>query len=108
MIYKDYLNLIEPYGKMKKCIHCEGYQGAIERLKKDAPTYLDMQSSSGTIFPDNEIYGFLGCTICPPLEILEEYLQMEGKRKFLKPRKKKFTLEDFSVKLFLRKISGDI
>lgn len=101
MKYKDCLDLLKEYENIPKCIYCEAYHGAMARLSKDSPSYSDNPFNK-------EIYGFLNCDFCPPLELIEEYLKTEGRRKLLKIKKKKNFLEEFSVKLFLRKISGEL
>jgi len=100
MHFKDFVLLLKQYKNSKKCIHCAGYQGTMERLKKDGPEYFNE-------IEEADIYGFLDCTPCPPLELLEDYIKRKGRRLLVRPKTKKFSLEDFSVKLFLRKISGD-
>ena len=78
-----------------------GYHGALRRFNELAPDYFH-------VIENAEIYGFLSCDPCPPLELLESYLRKEGRRLTMRPKKKEFSLEDFSVKLFLRKIGGDL
>ncbi len=107
MIFSDFFDLIKQYGNIKKCIHCQAYQDALSRVSRDTPKYFDEEWNSRAIVVKTQAYGFLNCEVCPPLEILEEYLETEGRRELLRPKKKHKLPDDFSVNLFLKKIAEE-
>jgi len=86
MIFKDFFYLLKQYGNIRKCVHCEAYEHALSHMSKDAPEYLNEEWNSNAIVIKTEVYGFVNCEVCPPSEILAEYLEKGHERKISKKK----------------------
>lgn len=87
MIFNDFFYLLKQYGNIRKCVHCEAYEHALAHMSNDAPEYLNEDWNSNAIVIKTEVYGFVNCAVCPPAEILGEYMAKGHKRKLLKKKK---------------------